>query len=247
MAKNHGPIQLSGTIGELTFYRTRNGFFVRQKSSSPGKSLESSARQQAQRAAFGDAMRAANTVRHHLLPFIGMCKSSDMRLRLNRLLLQAAHLYKITPREECNGSGLVLSLLQGFEFNNTTSLFTALHASIESSFDRDTGLASVSVGAFVAEAVLKYMAGVTHMRISIAAAAINFTTREAQKQFLDGDYLPVGQQPAGALTLSVSLPPNLADPVLLLLKLQYFQEVNGDMQERYNASCCTCTVLRIIS
>jgi hypothetical protein len=89
------------------------------------------------------------------------------------------------------------------------------------------------------------MPGATHVRISIAAAAVNFATHEAQKQFYDGSYLPISKQPTDPLTLSVSLPAGLTDPVLLLLKLQYFAEINGDMLERFDGSCNTCTILKV--
>ena len=250
MAKNHSPIQLSGTIGDLTFYRTRNGSFVKRKPSLSKKTVESSPRYSglhAHRSAFGEAIRAAHTLRRHLLPFIGIQRDSTMQRRLNRLFLQAAHLYGMTPKDQRHGPGIGISLLQGFECNNTTSLSAVLHAGISGNFDRSMGNASVSVASFVPEDALKYPAGATHVRISMAAAAVNFATREVQKQFIDGDYLPISKQPTGSLTLPVSLPANLPDPLLLLLKLQYFREVNGDMLERFNASCCTCTILKVIS
>jgi hypothetical protein len=170
-----------------------------------------------------------------------------MQRRLNRLFLQAAHLDGMTPKDQRHQPGIGLSLLQGFEFNNTTSLSAVLHATISDSLDRSTGNASVSIASFVPEDALKYPADATHARISLAAAAVHFATREVQKQFIDGDYLPISQEPSGPVTLSVSLPADITVPVLLLLKLQYFREVNGDMLERFNASCCTCTVVTVIS
>lgn len=170
-----------------------------------------------------------------------------MLSRLRRLFIQAAQLSMITPKEQRNETGLVLSLLQGFEFNNTTSLFAVLRAGISGSFDRETGLASISIVSFVPAAALEHMGDVTHIRFSAAAAAVNFSTCEVQKQFLDGDFLPISQEPSSPLTLPVSLPAGIADPVLLLLKLQYFREVNGEMQERFTAACCTCTVVKVIS
>jgi hypothetical protein len=184
-------------------------------------------------------------LRGHLMPFIGRCKDSRLTRRFNAIIREAVRLDNVNPMGQRNVIDGDLLVLEKFEFNGAASLPAVLHADIAGSIDRATGQASVSIASFVPESALKYMTGATHIRLSVAAVAVNFATGEAQKQLLEGTYLPIGKQPTGPLTMSVSLPANLADPVLLLLKLQYFQEVNGDILERFDASCNTCTILKV--
>jgi hypothetical protein len=248
MATTRGLISFKGTIGDHTFYRTKNGTFIRQKTSLTKDKIMNGPefiRVRENMAEFGASLIAGKFLRKQLLPFIGRCRNGEMPKRINGLLLRAIKLDKVNPKGKRNVLDGELSLLQDFEFNNTTSLPVVLHTDITASFERSTGEASVSIASFVPESALVYMPRATHARISMAAAAVNFTTQQAQKQFFDSDYLPISKQPTGALTLSVSLPANLTDPVLLLLKLQYFEEVNGDMLERCDASCNTCTILKV--
>jgi hypothetical protein len=248
MATTQGLISFKGTIGDHTFYRTKNGTFVRQKTSLTKDRVMNDPefiRVRENMAEFGQSLIAGKFLRKQLLPFIDRCRNGAMPKRINSLLLQAIKLDKVNPSGKRNVLDGEISLLQDFEFNNTTSLSAVLHADITASFERSTGEASVSIASFVPESALLYMPGATHVRISIAAAAVNFATHEAQKQFSDGDYLPISKQPTGPLTMSVSLPAGVTDPVLLLLKLQYYQEVNGDMLERFDSSCNTCTILKV--
>jgi hypothetical protein len=184
-------------------------------------------------------------LRGHLMPFIGRCKDSRLTRRFNAIILEAVRMDRVNPMGKRNVIDGELSLLENFEFNGGATLSGVLHADIAGSIDRGTEQASVSIASFVPETALKFLTGATHVRLSMAALAVDFAAGEAQKQFSDGDYLPISKQPTGPLTMSVSLPAGVTDPVLLLLKLQYYQEVNGDMLERFDASCNTCTILKV--
>lgn len=248
MAKTDGVISFSGSIGNITYVQTRNGSYTRRRTGPSKDKIMNSpnyARLRDHISEFRQATQANALLRGHLLPFIGRCKDARLARRLNTVILEAVRLDKVNPMGQRNILDGELLLLEHFEFNSGAGLSGVLHTDIAGSINRATGEVSVSVTSFVPETALKYMPGATHVRISIAAAAVNFTTGEMQKQFSDGNYLPVGKQLTGPLTLSVSLPAGLTDPVLLLLKLQYFQEVNGDMLERFDASCNTCTILKV--
>jgi hypothetical protein len=248
MAKTKGMISFSGSIGDITYIQGKHGNYAKERKAVSKDKIANSpnyARFRDYLSEFKEAHRVNRLLREPLKPFIGRCKDTRMTQRLHYLFMQALKKDTINPLGKRNVLDGELALLGKFEFNNSAALLDTMQVNITGIIDRSTGEASVSINSFVPEKVLKHMDKCTHVRLSIAVIAINFITGETQKQFLDGEYLPIDKEPTGPVTLSASLSAGLTDPILLLLKLQYFEEAGGRIYEHLDNSGNTCTILKV--
>jgi hypothetical protein len=248
MAKQFGQVSLIGSIGDTTYMRTKNGFRAQRRSALDKGTILTDpryARLRDHMAEFATAGKAGKLVRDYLNQVIGNCKDRKMSSRLTTILLRAVKLDKVNPLGQRNVLDGELSLLEKFEFNNSATLVGTLAADISGAIDRVTGQVTVDIGAFVPEESMKYPPAATHYRACIGVAAINFESGTGQKLIAEGAYLPVGKEASTAQALSVSLPTGLTDPILLLLKLEFFEEVNGSMNGLRNNSFNTCSVLKV--
>jgi hypothetical protein len=69
--------------------------------------------------------------------------------------------------------------------------------------------------------------GTTHFRIVAAAAAINFDTEQYEYAMQGTPDLPFNTDPTLATTLTMALPANSTNTVLVALGIEYYQKVNS--------------------
>jgi hypothetical protein len=248
MAKQIGVVNLSGTIGDTTYIRTKNGFFARLKTKGISERVRTSPRYRKLRAhmsEFTAAARAGKLLRDHLFDFVGKCRDINIANRLTGVMLAAVKLDKTNPLGQRNVLDGEVSLLEGFEFTGTANLSATLEVEPAGAINRETGEVSVQLVALNPYDVMKWPLTATHYRVSMAAAAINFESGAVEKQILDGPHQPLLNLENEALLLSVSLPEALTDPILLLLKLEFFEDVNGSKNVIMDNSFSSCSVIKV--
>ncbi|MEO7530586.1 MAG: hypothetical protein ABIS69_04215 [Sediminibacterium sp.] len=244
MAKQFGLVLLQGSLGDTTFVRTKNGFRAQRKTSLNRNRIANDPNYEGLRnhmAEFVRASKAGKLVRQHFQLLIQHCKDGNMHRRLTGLLVQAIKMDSTHPMGLRNLQDGKLSLLENFEFNINSSFASALSAGYTTSFDRASGEAKIMINPFIPDRSLKAPGNATHYRISAAAAAIDFETQSTEKGMAEGSWLPITHTACAAQTFTISLPAALTVPVLLAMKLEFCQEVNGVMNDledtRFNACC----------
>jgi hypothetical protein len=248
MAKQIGVVNLSGTIGDTTYIRRKKGFYARQKTKGISERVRTSPRYRklrAHMAEFTTAARAGKLLRDHLFDFVGKCRDIDVAKRLTTVMLAAVKLDKINPLGRRNMLDGEVALLERFEFTGTGSLSATLEVEPAGTIDRETGEVYVDIAALNPFDVMKWPQTATHYRVSIAAAAINFESGAVEKKFLDGPYQPLLNEENEAVSLSVSLIEATTDPILLFLKLEFFEDVNGGKNIIMDNSFSSCSVIKV--
>jgi hypothetical protein len=239
MAKQKGIIPIEGTIGNITFFKSQDGYMVREKGGVSASKIANDPAFQRTRennAEFGRAGKAAKLIRIALKS--SLLKASDGRMvsRLLQQMVKVIHADSVSHRGERNVVDGNAELLQGFEFNLHGKLSTTLFAPFTASLERSSGTASVSIPSFVATDMVAAPGGCTHLRILMAAASIDFEKGLFVEENKQSDYLEWKAGDTAAIDLQVNLPANSTDPLFLGLGVEFLQEVNGNMYPLKNGA-----------
>lgn len=239
MAQQKGILPIKGTLGNLTFYKSRDGYLVREKGSIDAQRIATDPAFQRTRengAEFGKAGKAGKILRNAIRALTQNASDSKMVSRLTKEMMRVIKTDAINPRGARNVIDGEAALLQEFEFNINSKLGTTLYAPYTSAIDRVTGILSVEIPPFIPMNMIATAIGTTHFRIHAAGAEIDF---EANKYVVDTNStaeLPVNNVLTEAITLSNTVPANSTHPLFLVLGIEFLQEVNQSMYPLKNGT-----------
>ena len=248
MGKLRGIIPIEGTVGNITFAKTRDGIIVREKGGVSASRIESDPAFQRTRenmAEFGRAGRAAKLFRNVFRSTIAGGTDSRVVSRLMREMMRILKQDMTHPRGERTVSGGDLNLIQGFEFNSNGKLASSLLLPLTSSIDRITGVMTINLPVFVPQNVVIAPEGTTHFRLSAAGAAVDFDLNLFDLELQATNYLGWDATPTVAGTLNLSLPAASTLPLFLVLGVEYYQEVNAQNYPLKNGAFNALAVLKV--
>ena len=139
MAKQSGMYKIVGTIGDLTFLRTENGYEVRQKSSLTADRIATDPAFQRTRenmAEFGHAGYAGKVLRTALRTLLQNAKDDDATTRLTGEMMKVLRADTTSARGARNVIDGDLTLLQGFDFNINGKLGQTVFAPFSATINR---------------------------------------------------------------------------------------------------------------
>ena len=231
MARQKGIIKLKGSIGDITFYKTKDGYLAREKGGIDKERFQNDPKFQRTRenaAEFGRAGKASKTLCSAIRPVLNKTQDSGMISRLVREMMKVIKADATSDRGLRNVLDGELVLLQGFDFNVNAPLGTTIYAPYTKQIDRLNGDGIVNVPSFVPEAQLMAPRGTTHYRFVTAIASVNFEQETFTVVHDVSGILPYDSSSTTALNLSQSLGiASSTDPLFLLFGIEFLQEVNG--------------------
>src|SRR5690606_33266480 len=120
MARQAGIIKLKGTIGDISFYKTSDGFLARTKGGVEGGRIANDPAFQRTRengAEFGRAGRGGKLIRNAIRVLLRNAKDKRVTSRLTTQLLAIVKTDTVNQRGERTIVDGSMELLNGFEFN----------------------------------------------------------------------------------------------------------------------------------
>jgi hypothetical protein len=231
MAKQKGIIKLEGTIGDITFYKTKDGLLARQKGGIDADRMKTDpafARTRENGEEFGRAGSAGKLLRTAFRTLVKSASDSKLVSRLTGEMMAVVKADSTSTRGKRNVLDGELELLKGFDFNINGKLGTTVFAQYVASLDRTTGVANVTFPVFAPKDDVAIPQGATHMKLISGAAQINFetgafTTVKSESAEID---LLLAKTDA-EIVLKNTLAADGTDPLFLLLGIEFFQKVNG--------------------
>jgi len=239
MARQKGIIKLKGTIGDITFYKTKDGHLAREKGGIDASRIANDPAFQRTRengAEFGRAGKAGKTLRTALRTLLLNSADSRMVSRLTQSMILVIQADLVNERGLRNVIDGEAELLAGFEFNIRGKLGTSLFAPFVGTIDRVSGDTSVDLPSFVPANMIAAPGGTTHFKIISAGAAINFEAETFVVATSETAIFPWDSTPTAAINLLNPISPNSVSPLFLALGVEYYQEVNGRMYPLKNGS-----------
>lgn len=239
MAQQKGIIPLKRTIGNITFYKSKDGFMAREKGSLNASRIANDPAFQRTRengAEFSRAGRAGKVLRSALRSLVQNISHSRLIARLTKEMMKVIKADAVSPRGMRNVIDGEAELLQGFEFNVNSQLGSTLYADFTHSINRVTGELSVSLASFAPANMIAAPSGATHFKIVSAGAAIDFEKGTYVVAVNATAELPWNATPTADINLVNNVTANSTHPLFLVLGIEFFQEVNGLMYSLKNGA-----------
>jgi hypothetical protein len=248
MAQQKGILPVKGTIGNLTFYKSEDGYLLREKGGVDGKRIASDPAFQRTRengAEFGKAGKAGKLLRNAVRSLAQKASDSKMVSRLTKEMMVVIKADRVNPRGLRNVMDGETELLQDFEFNIHSKLSTTLYAPYTTDVDRITGILSVEVPAFIPGNMIAAPAGATHFKINAAGAEIDFEGNRFVVQTQNTAELPWDNVLTNVISLNAPVTADSSHPLFLLLGVEFYQEVNGSMYPLKNGAFNSLSVVKV--
>lgn len=239
MAKQKGIVKLKGTIGDYTFYKTRDGYLAREKGGVEKSRIQNDPafkRTRENGMEFGTAGKSGQLIRK--AERILMRQASDYRVtsRLLQLLMKVIKSDPLNERGKRTVQDGDMSMLKDFNFNETGKLNTVFFSGYTPTFDRATGVFDVAVDAFVPNETIDAPRGTTHIQLAAGVCSLDFVTRSFEENNALSAVIPWDQVLQPALNLTANVAGGGTLPIIQVIGVSFFQEVNGEMYSLRNGS-----------
>lgn len=239
MARQKGIIKLDGTIGDITFYKSRDGYLAREKGGIPADRIAIDPAFQRTRengAEFGRAGKAGKVLRNAIRALLQNASDDRMVSRLTTEMVRVIQEDATNPRGLRNVIDGEAELLIGFDFNNKGKLGTTLYAPFTATIDRVAGTLTANLPAFVPMNMIAAPGGTTHFKIISAGAEIDFENESFVADTKETAILPWDSNATAVINLANAVTANSTHPLFLALGIEFYQQVNGQMYPLKNGA-----------
>lgn len=248
MAQQKGILPLRGTIGNITFYKSKDGYLAREKGGIDAKRMASDPAFQRTREngmEFGRAGKAGKLLRSAVRSLLQNASDSKMVSRLTREMMKVIKADRVNPRGQRNVIDGEPAFLEGFEFNITGKLSTTLFADYTSTINRESGILTVTIPSFVPANMITAPSGATHFCISTAGAEVDFEQEVQISATSKSVEIAWDNEATIPLSHSHEVNPDSIQPLFILLGIEFFQEVNGSMYPLKNGAFNALSIIKV--
>lgn len=248
MARQKGLIKLSGKIGDLSFYKTKDGFLAREKGGVEASRIKNDpafARTRENGAEFGSSASSGKLLRDSIRTMMQNASDSKVVARLTKLMTQIKNLDGTSARGERNvGVGIALpqakALLKGFNFNEKAVLGSILY----NPYSVNVATGEITLNGLVPINDVSSTPGATHITLRGAWAKVDFATGETDVQETNAINLPIDATSTNAVLTPASAPTGAGTDIYLLM-IEFFQEVNGNQYVLKNGAYNALSIVEI--
>jgi hypothetical protein len=230
MAKQKGIIKLEGTIGDITFFKSQDGYVAREKGGPTADRIANDPAFQRTREngqEFGRAGKAGKVLRNAIRSFIQNAADSKTVSRLTKEMMKVVKADTTSTRGLRNVIDGETEMLEGFDFNVNAKLSTTLYAPYVSTIDRTAGTIALNIPSFTPADMIAAPVGATHFKIVSAGSEIDFEQEVTVTDAHESSILPWDNTATAVMNVTHTLTANSTHPLFLALGIQFFQDVNG--------------------
>lgn len=230
MPKQKGIIPLQGTMGNITFFKGKNGYYAREKGGVDSNRIATDpayVRSRENGQEFGRAGKAGKLLRSSIRALLQKAGDTYVTARLTAAFMKVIKADATSARGQRNVIDGEAELLAGFEFNAGSPLQSVIYAPYTTNIDRATGTLTVSIDPFIPVNMIAAPPGATHFVISCAGSEIDFEAEEFVNGVANSGELPLDAALTAVLNLSVNVSANSTKPIFLVLGIEFFQKVGG--------------------
>lgn len=248
MARQKGIIKLTGKVGDLSFYKSKDGFLAREKGGVEGERIKNDpafVRTRENGAEFGSSASSGKLLRDSVRTMMQNASDGRVTARLTKVMTQIKNMDPTSARgERTVGVGIATpaakALLKGFNFNNRAVLGSVLFKS----YSVNTGTGVIDLTGFVPINDLNVPPGATHVTLRGAWTKVDFFGSVSSVEETNSQNLPIDGT-ATTVTLTPTAVPSGTGTDLYLLMLEFFQEVNGIQYTLKNGAFNVLSIVEI--
>lgn len=230
MARQKSIIKLQGTIGDISFYKSKDGYLAREKGGVDASRIASDpafARTRENGAEFGTSASAGKLLRDTIRVLGKNASDSRVTARLTKIMSQIKNLDEANERGERNiAEGLETeagkALLKGFNFNRNAVLGSVLYAP----YELDSATGEVKINSINTQEQINYPQGATHVIFKSAFAVVDFANGVSAMEVSAPVRLKIDATDQSVAVAPVEIP-QIEGTKFILLCIEFIQEVNG--------------------
>lgn len=248
MAKQTGIFKVEGTLNDVTFYKSKDGFMIREKGGISAERMASDpafVRTRENQAEFRRAGKAGKALRAAFRPLLRDASDNRVVSRLLKEMMRVVKADSTSVRGKRNVLDGELELLEGFEFNAGGKLSQTFFAPYTATVNRVTGALQIAVPAFAPQNQVAAPVEATHYQIMGGGGEIDFEAESFDVKTNTSAVLPIGSANSSALNLSFSVAANSTHPLFLVLGIAFYQEVNGTQYPLKNGAYNALSVVKV--
>jgi len=249
MARQKGIIKLKGTVGDITFYKSIDGYLAREKGGVEASRIATDPafiRTRENNAEFGNATMAGKLLRDTVRALSMNTADSRVTSRLTKQMAKIKNLDTTSIRGERSvAKGMATPegklLMKGFNFNLKAPMGAVLHKSYE--LDTVTGEFIIPLLSTTNDVSIPI--GTTHVIFKEGYAVVDFVTGNSELVVSPETRLPI--VPAfDEVNLLPSPLPTIAGTKFIILCIEFVQEVNGADYSLKNGAYNVMTVIEVL-
>jgi hypothetical protein len=248
MAKQKGIIKLEGTIGDITFFKSRDGYIARGKSGPTADQIANHPAFQRTREngqEFGRAGKASKVLRNAIRSLLQNAADAKVVSRLTKEMMKVIKADTTSTRGLRNVIDGETELLEGFDFNTNAKLGTTLYVSYTVVVDRVAGTLTLNIPSFKPADMIAAPAGATHFQIVSAGSEIDFEQETDTTDAHMSGILAWDGTATAVLNEVHAVTANSTHPLLLVLGVQFFQDVNGVKYPLKNGAFNALSIVKV--
>lgn len=248
MAKQKSIIKLKGTLGDITFYKSKDGFIAREKGDLTADRIKNDPAFQRTRengSEFGRAGKASKILRNAFRGVLQNASDSKLTSRLTKEMIKVIQADATNERGLRNVIDGEVEFIEGFDFNVNAKLGTTLFAPFSGAIDRVTGQLVANLPSFVPGTMIAAPSGTTHFKIVSAGAEIDFENEVFTHDQHETAELPWNNTATAVINLQNNVTANSTHPLFLLLGISFFQQVNGKMYSLKNGTFNALSLIKV--
>jgi hypothetical protein len=249
MAKQASFLKIEGTLDDITFYKSKDGYLVRKKGGVSKKRINSDpafARTRENGKKFGHSASSGKTLRRAVLTLLNKAKDARVVSRVTKIMSQIKNEDLTSIRGERQVAiGLATptgkTLLKSFDFNSNAVLDTVLLT--EHSLDTVTGV--ITIPDLVPAKQLSIPQGATHVSFTAGFLNLDFSTGDKDLQLSPIVNSAINLTSA-TVTLTPAGVPTGTGNSMYLIHIEFFQELNGVQYSLNNGAYNTLNLLEVL-
>jgi hypothetical protein len=231
MAKLKSIIKIEGTIGDMTFYKQKDGEYVVKSKGGVSKGRierdPAFARTRENGSEFGIVATASKKLRLGASSLINSAKDPKLNNRLVSMLTKVKNLDGISPRGSRQvGIGLRTAegkaMLKGYDFNSKARFGSIVRCP----FTLDSEAKIFRMGDFVPKTMILYPEHATHVSFRSGVLLLNFEEGSYSMAYSKTENLPLNMT-AFDLELTLNDLPKGNGFVFWFILIEFFQEINA--------------------
>ena len=229
MAKQKGIVKLTGTIGDVSFYKSQDGFLARGKGGVDKSRIKNDPAFQRTREngqEFGRAAKAGKVLRTAFRILIQNAKDRHVVGRMTKSMLEIVKSDKSNLRGQRTVQTGNQSLLRGFDFNIGSPLGSTIYAGYSLAIDRASGTVTITISEFIPDQILSFPSGATHFNLISGVGAIDYSTEAFQVSIVKSADIVIDNTPHELLAQSHELNTNGEQDIYVVLGVEFVEVIN---------------------
>jgi hypothetical protein len=249
MARQNGLFKIKGTLDNVTFYKSVDGDLARMKTSVDKDRIANDPAFQRTRengAEFGASASAGKLTRDAFRPIALNATDNRVVSRMTKLMTDIKNLDTTSPRGARNvGVPMATTsgkaLLKGFEFNASALLSGTLFKP----YAVNTTTGAITISGLIPLNDVVFPSSATHVSFTGGYGNINYATGEVNFKLTNVQNIPINGTSSNVTLTPTALPTGTGAKVFLL-KMEFFQMVNGVQYSLKNGSYNALKIIEVI-